>query len=179
MPRASFRQFARLHPVESLKHVVDANGAIVGATPATVDVINTVDSPVASNSNQCKKMSTVSAIYLRVEVIGKTSATGIDNVYMLVFKNPGNLLTAPSVDNVGTSDRRKYVIHQEMLMLTPQNVGENRSFPRTLFNGVIKVPRGYKRNGVEDRLQVIIGHRTGEVPQLTEWCIQCIYKEFQ
>ncbi len=174
------RRFARLHPVESLKHVVETNGSVSGSSASVTDVITTVDSPLSANPNQVKKMSTVSSIYLRVEVSGRVAAGGINNIYMMVYKNPAALLTPPSVDNVGTSDRRKYVIHQEMLMLAPvsTSMAAAFAFPRTMFNGVIKIPRGYKRNGVKDKLQVILQHRTGEATQTTDFCIECIYKEF-
>ena len=62
---------------------------------------------------------------------------------MLVFKNPGGNLTVPANNTVGSNDNKKYVIHQEMVMLE-QSISGN---PRTLFNGVIRIPRGYQRNG--------------------------------
>jgi len=46
-----------------------------------------------------------------------------------------------------------------------------------LFKGVIMIPKSLQRFGLEDRLQVIIGHRTGEATQKTDFCLQCIYKE--
>jgi len=172
-------RFARLHPVESLKHVVETNGTVSAALPSINDVIITKDSPLSTNVNEVKKMSTVSAIYLRVEVAGIIQAGGVDNIYMAVFKNPGGNLIIPALDGIGASDNRKYVIHQEMIMLTPQGSVDNNSFPRTLFNGVIRIPRGYKRNGINDKLTVVLQHRTGEVTQTTQFCIECIYKEFQ
>ena len=96
---------------------------------------------------------------------------------MGVFKNPGNRFLAPALDTVGVTDLRKYFIHQEMVMVPGSDVGENE-FPRTMFNGVIKIPRGYSRNGVEDRLQVILQHRSGEATQTTRFCIECIYKDY-
>lgn len=150
-----------------------------GASPSITDVIVTVTNPdtVGTGTNQCNIGSTVGSIYLRVEVVGSTAAGGINNIYMGVFKNPGALLSPPAMDNVGTSDRRKYMIHQEMLMLAPFVTGGTQ-FPRTMFKGVIRIPRGYKRNGIEDKLQVILQHRTGEATQQTDFCIECIYKEF-
>ncbi len=171
------RRNLRLRPVMSLKHVVDTNGAISMGAPSITDVITTVNNPSASTSNQCALGSTVNAIYLRVEVIGKDSAGGIDNVYMIVYKNRSGDLIPPPVDAVGVSDERRNVIHQEMLMLDFK--GTTAGFPRTLFKGVILIPRGIRRNAVEDKLQVVIGHRPAETTQLTEFCLQCIYKEFR
>jgi len=173
----------RLRPVNSLKHVVETNGAVSAAVASTTDVINTVNDPASASPNQCGIGSTVSSIYLRVEVVGKVSAGGVDNIYMGVYHNPGGSFVAPALDLIGASDRRNMFIHQEMIMLTPQATsgagGGDFRFPRTMFNGVVRIPRGYKRNAVEDKLQVILQHRSGEATQTTEFCIECIYKEFR
>ncbi len=172
-----------IRPVTRLKHIVDTNGGITGATASVNDVINTVDDPASGQANRCATTSIVKSIFLRIEVVGKTPAGGVDNIYMYVFKNPAADLTFPAVDSVGTSDTRKYVIHQEMLMLTPQATsgagGGDFRFPRTLFKGVIKIPKHYQRNGLSDKLSVVIGHRTGEATQTSEFCLECIYQEFR
>lgn len=167
----------RLHPVRAYKHVIDANGGITGATPSTIDLLDSVADPT-DTSNQVATASTVHAIYLRVEVIQVVAAGGVDNIYMIVYKNPGANVTAPAVDAVGASDKKRFVIHQEMLMTGNVNTG-SASIPKTLFKGVILIPRGYKRNGFDDKLQLVIGHRTGEATQQSNFCIQCIYKEFR
>ncbi len=120
---------------------------------------------------------TVHSIYIRVEVIGKDSAGGVDNIYMAVVKNPGGNFVFPNLDLLGVSDLRRFVIHQEMIMLDFK--GTTSGFPRTMFKGVIRIPRGYKRSGLEDKIQIILQHRSGEATQLTEFCIEAIYKEFQ
>ncbi len=167
-----------LRPVNSLKHVVDTNGAVTAALQSVTDLVNTVDNPaVSASTNQCNIGCKINAIYLRVEVIGKDSAGGVDNIYMYVYKNPGANLGLPPADSIGSNDNRRYVIHQEMIMLDFK--GTTSGFPRTLFKGVILIPRGYRRMGVNDKLQVVLQHRTGEVTQLTEFCIESIYKEYQ
>ncbi len=165
-----------LRPVKSLKHIVETNGTVTAALVSVTDIITTISNPVDTVSNQCQVASTVNAIYLRVEVIGAVAAGGVDNIYMMVYKNPGNLIPAPNIDAIGTTEKRKFAIHQEMIMLSAQSEG---GFPRTLFKGVIQIPKGYKRNGVDDRLQVMLQHRSGEATQTTRFCIECIYKEFR
>lgn len=169
----------RLHPVRAYKHIIDASGAVTGGTPATIDIIDTVADPT-DTSNQCATASTVHAIYLRVEVVQIIGAAAIDKVYMIVYKNPGANVTAPDVDSVGSSDKKRWVIHQEMTM-TGQPGGNpgSSNIARTLFKGVINIPRGYKRNGFDDKLQVVIGHDVGATAQKTNWCLQSIYKEFR
>ncbi len=167
-----------LRPVNSLKHIVDTNGAVSAALPSTTDVMTAVDDPAFASPNQVATTSLVKSIFLRVDVVGTASAGGVDNIYMIVFKNPANDLPIPPANAVGPSDKRKFVIHQEMIMLSPPGT-DNLRFPRTLFKGVIRIPQPYQRNGISDKLQVILQHRAGEVTQLTEFCLQCIYKEFR
>ncbi len=172
------RRNLRVRPVQSLKHVVDTNGGITGGTASVNDVVNTVESPVSSVANNVANGSTIHGIYLRVEVIQKVAAGGVDNIYMLVYKNPGNNVANPPVDSVGTADTRRFVVHQEMLM-TGTVLTAASAIPKTLFKGFIAFPRSYKRNGYDDKWQVVIGHRSAEATQQSNFCLQCIYKEFR
>ncbi len=159
-----------LRPINRIKHVIDSNGALVAGTASITDIIATVDAPVITSPTQCETSSKVNGIFLKVEVTC-TSTTAITAFYMLVFKNAAGILTAPAPNAVGISNLKKYVIHQEMVMLE-KNTTSN---PRTLFAGVVKIPRGYVRNGPLDKLQVSVfaPNNTGE------FCIQAHYKEFR
>lgn len=161
-----------LRPVNSVKHIVDTNGLIITSAVSTTDVSVAVDAPVV-NSNQVHVGSSVKWFFLSVEVVGDTSFANAPRVYMYVVKNPSNELTLPSPGVVGTSSVRKFIFHQEMKM-----VGNTTAFPRTMFKGVIRVPKRYQRQGIEDKLQVILGHDSGESSGRTSFCIQAIYKEF-
>ncbi len=175
---ARFRAMG-LRPVNRLKHVVDTNGTISAGGKSINDVITASPDPSNVVSNQVNDTSIVRSIFLRVEVVGTVAAGGVDNIYMYVYKNPANDLALPDADSVGVSDKRKFVIHQEMIMLTPLDVTNGVAFPRTLFKGVIRIPQPYQRNGIQDRLQVVLQHRTGEATQTTRFCLQCIYQEFR
>ncbi len=173
-----FRRGQGLRPIRSLKHVVDTNGGITGGTPSTNDVIDVVANPLNTASNECANGGRVSSIYLNVQVIQKVAAGGVDNIYMIVYKNDGNNVSAPAVDAVGVSDLRRHVIHQEMIM-TGNVLTAAAAIPKTLFKGVIKIPRSLQRSGLDDKLQVVIGHRNAEATQQSNFCLQCIYKEFK
>ncbi len=173
-----------LRPVNSVKHIIETNGAIVAVAQSATPIVSVVNNPdLTTNPADCNVGSKVGSVYLRVEVVGTESAGGVDNIYMAVVKNPGANFVFPPLDQLGVSDLRKYVIHQEMIMLVPQSEsgagGGTARFPRTLFKGVIRIPKGYARSGINDRLLVLLQHRTGEVTQQTEFCLECIYKEFQ
>ncbi len=157
--------------INRIKHVVDFQAATPLNVPLDRNLLISNDNPSLGNSSEVQTGSKVNGIYLKVEVVNTGIAGVLANAYMIVFKNPGNNLTIPAANLVGIDDNKKFVIHQEMVML--QMV--DNSNPRTLFNGVIVLPRGYRRNGPNDRLQVRIFSPGVEL----NICIQCHYKEFR
>ncbi len=164
-------RFTRLHPVHSVKHVVDKQGGIGIDTIVNEDLVKSVDAPVLANVEEVETGSTVGSIFLNVQVT-PTSEASIANVYMYVFKNPGTNITGAKGNAVGGSDMKKQVIHQEMIMCQQEATS---AIPRTLFKGVISIPRGYKRFGTQDTLKLIL-----YAPGCTfNYCIQCIYKEIK
>ncbi len=168
---ARFRSM-RLHPVKSYKHIVDAEGSQV-TTQSIVDLVNVVDAPVVTSENQVEIGSTIHSIYLRVEAL-HASGTGRPNFYIYIMKNPGANLNNPQANSTGGQDEKRFIIHQEMVMLSGD---AGNGLPRTIFNGVIKIPRGYKRFGVKDKLQLAL--RGGTTTMTYDFCVQCIYKEFR
>ncbi len=145
-------------------------GATALGVQSLTSIAVAVDAPVLANTFEVETGSTVNGIYLKAEVYG-TSSAALSNIYMFVAKNPGNNLTFPNANVVGADDNKKYVIHQEMVMVqkvTPSN-------PRTLFNGVIVIPRGYRRFGPNDRLVIAFFS-----PGVNfDFCYQVHYKEFR
>ncbi len=163
-----------LRPVNRIKHVVDAEGGTTAGSVSVIDLIETKDAPVIGNTNECETGSKVNGIYLRVEVL-HSSGAGRSNMYMMVFKNPNNAIGSsarPQPNAVGQKDTKKYSIHQEMIMM---NGDAGNGQPRVLFNGVIKIPKAYIRNGPADRLQLVLLTPT----VLSDFCVQCHYKEFR
>ncbi len=160
-----------IRPVDRIKHVVDAEGSVT-TTQAVVPLIETVDAPVIASTTQVQTGSKVNGIYLKVEAT-HTSGVGRTNLYMAIFKNAANDLTPPQANAVGGDKKKRFVIHQEMVMLSDDASLGN---PRVLFNGVIVIPKGMRRNGPDDKLQMLI--RSGNAPTF-DWCLQCHYKEFR
>ncbi len=169
MPRFRSRSMS-LRPVHRLKHVVDKQAGVgLGIIDNTVLVL-AVDAPVLANTNEVETASKVNGIYLKVEAYARTAAA-LANCYLLVAKNPGGNLSIPNPNAVGIDDNKKYVIHQEMVMM--QRVVNGN--PRTLFNGVIVIPRGYRRFGPNDNLLLRVLSPGVDI----DLCIQCHYKEFR
>ncbi len=133
----------------------------------------TVDAPVLANVAEVGTASTINSIFLNVQVAASGSGA-LANVYMYVWKNPGSNIAAAQVPNgnvVGTSDLKKLVFHQEMIM-TEKNT---TAISRTLFKGVLKLPRHMRRMGYNDELRIELFS-----PGVTfDFCIQCIYKEYR
>ncbi len=169
---ARFRRSSAMHPVKRIKHVVDFSATITAGTQLNTIIILAKDAPVLANTTECETGSTVHGIYARVEVApNETDAGAIPNVYMAVIKNPAGLISPPDIAAVGSSNVKKYVIHQEMTMVNNLAGGN----PRTIFNGVIKFPKGYKRNGPDDRW--FLSLKSTAVNMAI--CAQVHYKEFQ
>ncbi len=163
-------RFARMRPVQSLKHIVDKQGGLLVNTAIQEGLVTAKDAPVLAGPSEVQTGATVGSIFLNVQV-SATSTAALANVYMAVWKDPGGNIALVDPQTVGTSDDKRFVIHQEMIM-TEKNT---TAIPRTLFKGVIKIPRGYKRFGYNDILQLSL-----KSPGVTmDYCVQCIYKEFR
>ncbi len=159
-----------IRPVHRIKHVIDSQFATIAGTAVSTTLVATVDAPVLATVTQNETGSKVNGIYLHVEAVA-TTGTALPNFYMYVIKNPGGNLTLPAPNAVGASDNKRYVIHQEMVMF--ERIGNSN--PRTVFNGVIAIPRGYRRNGPND----LITLRVLSPGVACEVCVQCHYKEFR
>ncbi len=165
-----------LRPVNSVKHVIDTSGLVSLGVTSTTDVYNTVDSPSAI-TNQVHVGASVKWVFVKIEIVGAVAFAGVPRLYMYMVKNPSAELTLPSPGVVGASSVKKFIIHQEMTM-TAQTTALGVAFPRTMFRGVILIPKKYQRCGIEDKLQIVLGHDAGESSGTTRFCIQAIFKEF-
>jgi len=159
-----------IRPVHRIKHVVDQQGGLIAGTQGSNVLVNSVDAPLLASANQVETSSTVNGIYLHVEA-NATSSAALSNFYIFIAKNPGNNLTFPEGNVVGSDDNKKYVIHQEMVMFQQQD----DSNPRTVFNGVIIIPKDYRRFAINDRLVIFLFSPGVN----TNFCFQCHYKEFR
>ncbi len=153
-----------------MKNVVEiADSTGTGAINAIL--VQVVDTPVTSASNQVARGANVGALHLSFDVCGlaATGARQITNLYLM--KNPGANLTAPGPFTVGTSNEKKFIFKQWSFQ-TMRNQDGNPPFH---FEGWIKIPKRYQRMGTDDLLHltfatdVAAGHISG----------QCIYKWYR
>ncbi len=150
--------------------MVDIQGGLTVGGAVGNTLVKSVDAPVLANTSEVEVSSTVNSIFLNVQVAA-TSAAALANVYMTVSKNPGANLPTLAPNAVGAADSKNYIFHQEMLMLQKVNPG----IPRTLFKGVLSIPKSFRAQKINDLIQIRL-----LTPGITaEFCIQCIYKEFR
>ncbi len=168
-----YRRNMMKRPIQSVKHIVDRQGILAPATQVEERMVVAVDSPVVTATTEVQKGSRVSSLYLNVQC-EVDSGTALENIYMMVYKNPANLITGPSIPDAnlqGTVAFKKFVFHTEMRMGSePAD-----SLPITLFRGVLKIPRQYQNQRLNDTINIQLFS-----PGVTwNYCIQCIYKEYQ
>ncbi len=166
--------FSRMRPVHRIKHVVDAQTAIPVNTQIPISLIDTKDAPVLAQKDEVETGCKVYSIFLTVEVVAsETSTTATPNIYIIIYKNPGGNLSFPNGNAVGIHDNKRFVIHQEMVMINALDGGS----PRNIFKGVIKIPRSYCRFGPNDQLSIQFFIPSTGVA--VNSCLQCHYKEFR
>ncbi len=163
-----FSRRSSIRPVNSRKNVKDQQGGLAIGTQTTVALADAVDAPTLASPVSVATGSVINGFFLNVQVRATTEAA-LPNAYMAVAKNTGNNLTFPDANAVGVDDNKRFVIHQEMAMLSGST---EPSIPITLFKGVIKVPKHMRRMGPDDQWQCLLFS-----PGVTaDFCVQCIYK---
>ncbi len=171
---ARYRSSLALRPINRIKHVIDASATVAANTDTGFVLADTTDTPTLAATTSVETGSKINGFYIRCEAASNEAIDlgAIPNFYFMVLKNPSNSLTFPDGNVIGSSDLKRFVIHQEMTMLENKGQGSNA---RTIFNGVVVVPKGMRRMAPDDRWIVRI-----ICPALnTAVCIQAHYKEFR
>ncbi len=169
-----YRSRMALRPINRIKHVVDAQGTVTANVNFPVSLALATDTPSLAATASVETGSKINGIYLRVEAASNDAhvAGAVPNFYMIVWKNLGGNLTQPAANAVGGNDNKNKVIHQEMTMIENKGAGSNA---RTIFNGVVVIPKGMRRMAPNDNFIVAF-----LCPQLdTAVCVQAHYKEFR
>ncbi len=163
-----------LRPVHRIKHVVDIQTAVPVNTKLENVIVNATDNPTIGLTRDVETGAKVNGVFITVEAVAsESSTTATPNLYLAIYKNPGGNLTFPNANAVGTNDNKRFVLHQEMVMINAVDGGS----PRNVFKGVVVLPRGLKRFGPNDTLvlQLFIPS-TGVAVNA---CMQFHFKEFR
>ncbi len=170
---ARYRSRMAMRPINRVKHVVDISQTVAAAAGATAIIALATDTSTLANVSGVETGSKINGFYIRFEVASNEATTaGIPNFYFYLAKNPGGNVSLPAANTVGSSDNKRFVVHQEMTMIENKGAGSNA---RTVFNGVVVVPKGMRRMAPNDiwTIQTLC-------PVLdTAQCVQVHYKEFR
>ncbi len=167
-----FRSQMAMRPINRIKHVIDTNATPDGGVQLDTPIAIATDTPTLAATNSVETGSKINGIYLRIEVAAiENIALAIPNVYLAIWKSAAGVQTLGSIANMGDDPNKRLVIHQEMIMINNVNGGT----PRTLFNGVIVIPKGMRRMAPADVWNVTVRSQTLNIAL----CIQCHYKEFR
>lgn len=171
---ARFRRTMALRPVNRIKHVVDTSATVAAAAGFTFNIAIATDVPTLANTTGVETGCKINGFYIRFEVASNEAIDlgAIPNFYFFLAKNPGGNVTMPAANAVGGNDNKRFVVHQEMTMIENKGQGSNA---RTVFNGVIVVPKGMRRMAPNDVWAIAT-----LCPALaTAQCVQVHYKEFR
>ncbi len=160
--------------INRLKHVVDVEGALSGGVNSISTIANAVNERGASfNPSQVLVGSTINAFYITLFVIGATGAPLNGAIQWYIAKQrigQNNITDFPDPDNVGVSDIRNQIFHQE------KGLAGSGDGTAMVFKGVIVVPKIYRRQRAGD--QFFIKLNSNDVGNDAQFCIQVHYNEF-
>ncbi len=164
------RMSARLHPVNTKKHIVDEQGGLIGGTGVSTQIAHAVDAPTLANTDEVIVGSYIRSFFLNFQAAA-TGTGALANIYLIIWKNPSNAIGGPTANAVGASDVKKLVFHQEMQLLERNTTG----IPRSVFKGVLKVPAHMQRMGQDDKIKLDFLSPGVNM----DYCFQAIYKEIR
>ncbi len=163
-----------LRPINRIKHVVDSSATSAAAATFGAAIATATDTPTLGATASVETGCKINGFYIRLEVASNEAIDlgAIPNVYFTLGKSPGGNITFPAPNAVGASDNKRFIVHQEMTMIENKGQGSNG---RTLFNGVVVVPKGMRRMGPNDVWQISVLSPALDIVV----CLQVHYKEFR
>ncbi len=168
-----YRRRSSLHPVNSIKHVLDSEGQLatggVSATALAVAVPN-VDT-TTFKVGDVRVGSTINAFFITVFVIGATGAPLNGSINWFLFKfHEGQGGSVPIPGQTGTSKIRNQIIHEE------KGLAGSGDGTAMAFKGVIVVPKSMRRMREGDQWQINLNSL--DATNNAQFCIKAIFKSF-
>ncbi len=148
--RASYGRRGMRPVINSMKNVViDADST--GTTNQLQTIAKAVNTPLSTVTTDVSQGCLIKSIWVSFDVCG-LAATGVRQVtFIYLFKNPGDNLTLPAANAVGSSNEKKFAIRQWQFM-TMRNQDGN---PPNHWEGWIPIPKRYQRMGTDDTWQIV------------------------
>ncbi len=137
----------------------NVHSATFGTTGTLVGNIfaKAVNTPLSTVSTDTGQGCVIKAFYLSFDSCGLGGTGVVNNIDVYIIKNPGNNLTDPSPNAVGTSNEKKYIFRQWHAMIM-RNQDGNVPYH---WEGWIKIPRRYQRMGTDDVLKIVAQNTSG------------------
>ncbi len=167
------RRFSAKTPVNSIKHIVDTEGALTGSATSQIPICVAVPDVNATvfKPGDVRVGATVNGFFLSIFIIGATGApvTGAQD-WFLIRLHEGQSGSIPTPGQTGTSKLRNQIIHEEKGLV---GSGDGTAMA---FKGVIAVPKGMRRmrEGDEWRLSI----RSNDATVDSTFCVKAIYKSY-
>ncbi len=121
-------------------------GTGITGTLVTRVIAKAVNTPLSTNPTDVGQGSTIKALWISLDVCGLLG-TGVLNIFTAyLFKNPGDNLTPPAPESVGSSNEKKFVIKFWTAMIMRNQDGNNPYH----WEGWVPVPKRYQRMGTDD-----------------------------
>ncbi len=171
MARRSSRLGVQIH---SVKHIVDAEGALSGAISSTIPLSEVVNARITPfKPTELVVGETVNGIYLSVFIIGATGAPLNGSVAWYIAKiRAGQSANAdfPSPISAGQSNVRSQIFHQE------KGLAGSGDGTAMAFQGVIVIPKSMRRQRDGDTYTLVL--QSQDATNDATFCVQAIYKSF-
>ncbi len=166
-------RFSKLHPVNSVKKVIDISGALASGTVSINPIANVASTAwVDAGDANVPQGSRISSVYLSIFMyIDAPTASSVPLLEWFLCKNPGSNLTFPAPGAVGADDNKRWVLHEEKGL---SGDIANGGTPM-VFKGVIKIPGPKGKMSKDDQLQV----RLLSPNHAGFFCLKAIYKFYQ
>ncbi len=169
------RRSSALQPVNSIKHIIDAEGTLLNdstvvSVPICVAVPN-VDTSVFKPGD-VRVGAKVNGFFLSIFIIGSTGAgLGPGSINWYIAKVHSNQSGFPAPDNTGVSPLRNQIFHEEKGL-----AGSQDGTPMA-FKGVVVIPKGMRRMREGDEFRILLNISAANTTD-GNFCLKAIYKSY-
>ncbi len=169
-----FRRGSSLHPVNSIKHIVETEGLLSGAVTSSVSLaiaVPNVDT-TTFKPGDIRVGAKVNGMFISVFMLGSTGSTPIGSLNWYIGKQGTSqtLSNEALPGNTGISKIRNQIFHEEKGLS-----GSGDGTPMA-FKGVIAIPRGMRRFREGDA--IVLNLRSLDATNDVQFCVKAIYKSY-
>ncbi len=158
-------------PINSIKHIIDSDGALAGGGNSVNDIATAVPNVGATFVPvEVRVGATINAFFLSIFIIGASGSGLSSSLNWYIIKTHGDQTTLPTPGFTGNSDVRNQIFHEE------KGLAGSADGTPMVFKGVIMVPRGMRRMREGDKFIIVL--RNGDSTNDANFCVKAIYKSY-